>query len=126
MARRPVNSPPPLAQGEEIRNRDRLIMGDEPAVLRLGRRCPGPYPRARAGAQQIDRAIRSEGMPSCFRRHMFFMRSPAEFGGLETLRNKALDRPRIDENAARLRRRRALGIAFGEVDTFDACSLREP
>ena len=101
-------------------------MGDEPAVLRLGRRRPGPYPRAGAGAQQIDRAIRSEGVPFGFRRHMFFMRSPAEFGGLETLRDKALDRPGIDENAARLRRRRALGIAFGDVDALDAGLLREP
>src|SRR3984893_13228722 len=95
-------------------------------MLRLGRRGPGPHPRARAGAQQIDRAIRSEGVPFGFRWHMFFMRSPADFGGLETLRDKALDRPGIDENATRLRRRRALGIAFGDVDTLDAGLLREP
>src|ERR1700730_3357688 len=105
MAGRPVDDFLPLAQSQEIRDRDRFIMGDEPSVLRLGGRRPGAHPGARARTQQIDRAIRPKSVALSFQRQMFFMGSPSEFGGLQSFRNKTLDRPSVDENAARFRRR---------------------
>ena len=95
-------------------------------MLRLGGRRPGPHPRAGARTQQIDRAIRPESVAFSFQRHVFFMRTPAEFGGLETFRDKTLNRPGVDENAARLCRRRALGVAFGDMNAFDTRVACEP
>src|SRR5208283_5158081 len=86
----------------------------------------GPHPRAGARTHQIDRAIRPESVAFSFQRHVFFMRTPAELRRLQAFRDKSLNRPGVDENAARLCRRRALGIAFGDVNAFDTRVACEP
>ena len=60
------------------------------------------------------------------RRHLLFVRAPAQLRGLQAFGAKALDRPGIDEHAARLRIARALGVALGDVDAFDAGTLHQP
>src|ERR1700731_2340306 len=100
-------------------------MGNEKAMLCLGCRRPGAHPRARAGAHQIDRAVWPEAMPISLRWHMLFMRAPAKFSWLQAFRYKAFDRPSIDKHPSRFRRCRALGIAFGNMDAFDADPLRQ-
>ena len=54
------------------------------------------------------------------------MRAPTELGGLQALRDEALDRPRVDEHAARLRVARPLGVALGDMDALDADALHQP
>ena len=86
--------------------------------LRGGR--PGAHPRAGARPQQIDRTIRPIAMPLALRRHMFLMRPPAEFGGLQPFRDEAFNRPCVDEDAHGLRRLGALRVAFGDMNALHA------
>ncbi len=53
-------------------------------------------------------------------RHPFFVGAPAELGRLHALGDEAFHRPGVDEHVHRLRIFRALGIAFGDMDAFDA------
>ena len=46
-----------VAHGEIVGDRDRLVVGDQEAVLRAGRRAPGTHPGVGAGLQQIDRGL---------------------------------------------------------------------
>ena len=46
--------------------------------------------------------------------------------GLQTFGAEALDRPGVDEHAARLRVARPLGVALGDVDALDADALHQP
>ena len=95
-------------------------------MLGLRGRRPGAHPRAGARPQKIDRAIRPIVVPLAFRRQMFLMRPPAEFGGLQPFRDEAFDRPCVDEDAHRLRRLGALRVAFGDMNALDADVAREP
>ena len=54
------------------------------------------------------------------------MRAPADFRRLEALRAEAFYRPGVDEHAARFGFARALGVALGDVDAFDAGALHQP
>src|SRR5262249_59300570 len=45
---------------------------------------------------------------------------------LQPLGAETLDRPGVDENPARLRVARALGVALGNVDALDAGTMHQP
>ena len=64
-------------------------------------------------------------MPVAARRHGLLVRAPAELGGLHAFGYEAFDRPGVDEGPVRLGIARALGIAFGDVDAFDAGAPHE-
>ncbi len=53
-----------VAHGEEIGDRDRLVVRDQEAVLRAGRRAPGAHARVGAGLFQIDRGLASRACAS--------------------------------------------------------------
>ena len=53
------------------------------------------------------------------------MCAPAELGRLHAFREKAFDRPGVDEDFDRLRLLGALGITLGDMDAFDAEPLGE-
>ena len=59
VAGRPVDGLAALAHREVVGDRDRLVVGDEEAVLRAGRRAPGAHARVGAGLEQVDRRLRS-------------------------------------------------------------------
>ncbi len=120
VAGRPVDRLAALAQREVVGDRDRLVVGDQEAVLGLRGRRPGAHPRAGARPRQVDRGVAAEVVPVAVRRQRLLVRAPAELGGLQALRDEALDRPGVDELAARLGVARALGVALGDVDALDA------
>ena len=58
-------------------------------------------------------------------RQRLFVRAPAELGGLHPFGDEALDRPGVDEFAARLGIARALSVALGDVDALDTGALHQ-
>ena len=66
-----------LAQREIVRDRDRLVVRDQKAVLGLRGRRPGSNPGAGARARQIDRGITAELMMMRPGRHGLFVGPPA-------------------------------------------------
>ena len=60
VAGRPVDDLAALAQREVVGDRDRLVVGDQEAVLGLRRRRPRAHPRAGARARQVDRRVAAE------------------------------------------------------------------
>ena len=64
-------------------------------------------------------------MAMAVRRQRLLVGAEAELGRLQALRDEALDRPGVDELAARLRRLGALGVALGDVDALDADALHQ-
>src|SRR3984957_18464629 len=109
-----------ITHSEVIRDRNRFIVGDEKAILRARGRAPRTYARIGASLEQIDRRATACLVGAAVLRHPFFMGAPAEFGRLHTLGNEAFHRPGVDEYVDRLRLLRALGVAFGDMDTLDA------
>ncbi len=95
-------------------------------MLSLRGRRPRAHARAGARLGQVDRGVAAEIVPAPVGRHVLLVRAPAEFGGLHALRAEALDRPGVDEDAARLRVAGALGVALGDVDALDAEALHQP
>src|SRR5262249_40535575 len=91
--------------------------------LRRGR--PRTYACAGARPLEVDRRVATERMPLAAGRHGLLVRTPAELGRLHAFRQKALDRPRVDELAARLGIAGALGVALGDVDALDADALHQ-
>ncbi len=89
-------------------------------MLRLRGRRPRAHARAGARLRQVDRGVAAEVVPVAVRRHVLLVRAPAELGRLQAFREEALDRPGVDEHAARLRVAGALGVALGDVDALDA------
>ena len=126
VAGRPVDDLAALAQREVVGDRDRLVVGHQEAVLGLRGRRPGAHARAGARPRQVDRGVAAEIVPVAVRRHVLLVRAPAELGRLQAFRAEALDRPGVDEHAARLRLARALGVALGDVDALDADALHQP
>ena len=94
-------------------------------MLGLRRRRPGPHAGASARSGQVDRGIAAEIVAVADRRHPLLVRAPAKLGGLQALGAEALDRPGVDEHAARFRVACALGVAFGDVDALDAHALHQ-
>ena len=94
-------------------------------MLGLRGRRPGAHPRRGARLRQVDGGIAAEIMPARVGRHCFLVRAPTELRRLQALGAKALDRPGVDEHVARLRITRALGVALGDVDAFDAGALHQ-
>ena len=125
VAGRPVHRLAALAHREVVGDRDRLVVGDQKAVLGLRGRRPGAHPGAGAGLRQIDRGAAAEVVAVAVRRQPLLVGAPAELGRLQALRDEALDRPGVDELAARLRRLGALGVALGDVDALDADALHQ-
>ena len=109
-----------VARREIVGDRDRLVVGDEKAVLRAARRAPGAHARVGAGLHQVDRRAAAGLVRMRVRRHPFFMGAPAEFGRLHAFRQEAFDRPGVDEHLGRLRLLGALRVALGDVDALDA------
>ena len=64
VAGRPIDRFAALAQREVVGDRDRLVVRDQEAVLRLGRRRPRAHARICAGLQQIDRRAAAGLMPA--------------------------------------------------------------
>jgi hypothetical protein len=89
--------------------------------LRTRRRAPGADARVGAGLQQIDCSTTAIFVLAAVCRHPFFGSTPAQFGRLHAFRDKAIHRPGIDENVERLRFRRTLRVALGDMDALDAC-----
>src|SRR6202047_472544 len=119
----PVDDLSTFSQREIVRNRDRLVMGDHPAVLGLRRRRPRPHARPGAGPHEVNRSVTAEVVMMSARRETLFMRTPTQLGGLQAFGDKALDRPGIHELAAWLGKASALGIALRDVDALDAHAL---
>ena len=95
-------------------------------MLRLRGRRPGAHARAGARALQVDRGVAAEVVACAVRRQRLLVRAPAELGRLQAFGDEALDRPGVDELAARLRVAGALGVALGDVDALDAEALHQP
>ena len=125
VAGRPVDGLSVLAHGEVIGDRDRLVVRDEEAVLRAGRRAPGAHAGVGAGLQQIDRAAQPGLVRAGVLRHPGLVRAPAELGRLHALRHEAFHRPGVDEDAHRLLGLGALRVALGDVDALDADLLHQ-
>ena len=125
VAGRPVRHLAVLAEREVVRDRDRFVVGDHKAVLRLGGRSPGSHPGAGARLGQVDGGLAAEIMMMAARRKRLLVRAPAQLGGLHAFGYEAFDRPCVDEGPVRLGLARALGIAFGDVDALDAGALHE-
>ena len=100
-------------------------MGDEEAELSPRGRGPGADARIGSGLVEVDRRAASALMEARVGRRPFLMRAPAEFRRLHALRQKAFDRPGVDEHVARLRRLRALRVAFGDMHALDAEAMGE-
>ena len=115
-----------VAHGVVIRDRDRLVVGDEEAELRLRGRRPRAHARVGAGLVEVDRRAAALFMEARVGGRPFLMRAPAEFRRLHALGQKALDRPGVDEDIARLRMFGALRVALGDMHALDAEALREP
>ena len=126
VAGRPIDRLAALAQREVVGDRDRLVVRDQEAVLRLRRRRPRAHARIGAGLQQIDRRTAAGLVLAAVRRHPFFVRAPAELGRLQAFRDEAFDRPGVDEDVHRLWLLGALGVALGDVDALDAGLLGQP
>src|SRR6201996_5233785 len=109
-----------VTHGEVIRDRNRLIVGDEKAILRPRSRAPRTYARIGARLQQIDRRAAACLVGATVVRHPGFMGAPAELGRLHALGDEAFHRPGVDEYVDRLWLLRALGVSFGDVDALDA------
>src|SRR5260370_38324795 len=88
-------------------------------------RGPAAHSRGGSRAQQVDRRLAAEIMAPAVTGKMPLMRAPAELGRLRTFAVEAVDRPGVDEFARRLRDRRNLGVAFGDMDRPDPEALRE-
>src|SRR5262245_12794017 len=120
MAGRAIHDLLAVAHGEIVRNRDRLVVGDEEAILRAGRRTPGAYTRVGARLLQIDRSATAILVRATVLRHPCLMRAPAELGGLQAFGDKALHRPGVDEYVHRLRFLGSLRVTLGDMDALDA------
>src|SRR5439155_15247636 len=83
------------------------------------------HARVDAGLQKIDISEKALRVRAAVVGHPYLMGAPAEFGRLHALRDKAFDRPGVDELVHRLRLLRALGVALGDMNALDAELLRE-
>ena len=121
VAGRPVDDLAVLAQGEIVGDRDRLVVGDEKAVLRPGGRRPRAHPRAGAGLQQIDRRLAAERVGAAAGRHPGFswVPQPSSAGCMPSDTKPSTDQV-LTNISARLGVARALGVALGDVDALDA------
>src|SRR5262249_35137124 len=66
------------ADGEVIRDRDRLIVSDEPSVLRAQGGTPRSHARIRARLKKVDSGLASELVSPAGGREFFLVRSPPE------------------------------------------------
>ncbi len=114
-----------VANREVVGDRDRLVVRDEEAVLRAGRRAPGANAGVGAGLFQVDRRLVALLVLLGVLRHPLFVRAPAEFGRLQAFGDEAFDRPGVPEDVERLRMLGALGVALGDVDALDADLLHQ-
>ncbi len=114
-----------VAHGVVVGNRDRLVVRHEEAVLRAGRRAPAAHARVGARLVEIDGGLAALGVRAGVLRHPLLVGAPAEFGRLHAFREKALDRPRVDEDLHRLRLLGALRVALGDVDALHADLLHQ-
>ena len=110
---------------EVIGDGNRLVMGDEKPVMRLCRGRPCPDARIGTRLHQIDRGLTARLMRAGICRHPFFMRAPTEFCGLQAFGHETLDRPGVDEHIGRLRGVCTLRIAFGDMNTLHAETMRQ-
>ena len=117
---RPVAHEIVVVDREVIRDRDRLRMGDEEAVIRPLDRRPTSHLRRGARPAEVDRGAAPVIVPSAIRREMALMAAPTQLGRLHALSDEAVDRPGVDELARLLGKRGNLGVALGDVDHFDA------
>ena len=126
VAGRPVVRRRRIAHRVVVGDRDRLVMGDEKAVLRPRRRAPAVHlgDRARPGDPDRGAAARVEAVAVL--RLPGLVGAPAEFGRLEALGDETLDRPGVDEGAEPLVARALLGVALGDMDAPDAERLHQP
>src|SRR5690606_29581819 len=67
----------PATQGEEIGDRDRLVVSDEEAILRAGCRAPAPHAGVAARLFEPDARAAALLVPARILRHPFLMRAPA-------------------------------------------------
>ena len=82
-----------------VGDRDRLVMGDQEAVIGTFERRPAPDARRRARAIEKDRGAAAEFVAAAIGRKMPLMRAPAELGRLHAFGDEAVDRPGVDEFA---------------------------
>ena len=112
-----------IAHGVIVRNGDGLVMSDEEAILRAGRRAPRAHARVGAGLVQIDRCAAASLVGSGVGGHPLFMGAPAQFRRLHALGQEALDRPGVDEDVARLGGLGHLRVALGDMHALDAQTM---
>ena len=126
MAGRPVDRLAVLAEREVIGDGDRLVVGDQEAVVRTRRRAPRAHPGIGPRLQQVNRCRRPDCRRLGIRRQPFLVGAPAEFGRLHSLGKEAFHRPGVDEDVALLRLAGPLGVALGDVDALDADVAHQP
>ena len=122
---RPVERLAVLLDRQVVGDRDRLVVRDQVALDRAGVRRPRAHARRRAGARQVDRRAAAVLVERRLGRHVPFVGSPAELGGLQPLAEEAFDRPGVDELVGLLRDVGPLRVALGDVDALDAEVARE-
>src|SRR5262249_58884049 len=125
-ARRPVYGRAVLPHGEIVRDRDRLAMSDQEAVIRaLVRRPRADFDR-HAGPSQVDRSAAAEVVAVPVGRKVLIVGTPAKLSGLPPFAHEAIDRPGVRKFIALLARLRDLGIALGAMDALDSEPHGEP
>src|SRR5260370_41752486 len=92
---RAVGDPIALADGEVIRDRDRLPVGDEEAVVGALERRPAAHARAGAGPHQIDRAVGAEIVPLAVGGKVPLLAAPAYLSRLRALPQEAAHPPGV-------------------------------
>ena len=108
-----------------VGDRDRLVVGDEEAVLRAGCRAPAAHACVGTWLLEVDRRLAALLVLLGVLRHPVFMGAPAEFRGLQAFGDEALNGPGVPEDVKRLGVLGALRVALRDVDTLDAQLLHE-
>ena len=71
-----------VANREGVGDGERLVVGDEEAVLRAAGRAPGPHAGVGAGLHEIDGGAAASFVGARILGHPIFMSAPTEFGRL--------------------------------------------
>ena len=127
VAGRAVDHLAAVAHGEVIGDRDRLVVGDEEAVLRARRRAPGAHAGVGAGLQQIDRraAAVGRGVRPLSGIHFSCVPQPSSAGCMPSDTKPSTDQV-LTNTFIGFGLLGALGVALGDMDALDAELAGEP
>src|SRR5882757_238299 len=95
-------------------------MGNQQTMVGAVERCPAAYPRHCARLAQVDGRPRTGLVPPSVGWKCQLVGTPAEFRGLASLRDEAVDRPGVDKLVRLFVLPRVLRVALGNVNDLDA------